>query len=298
MELRQLKTFLKVAKLLSFNRAAEILNYAQSTVSVQIRSLEEEFGVRLFDRLGKQVVLTEAGLSLMRYAQKMIDIEEETRSQVTGRTQPKGSLSIRMPQTLSLCYLDEILCRFYDLHASVDLDIISCDFHSLQHELKSGVTDVAFLLAESINARDLKSEILGIVRLVIVVNPAHPLADHPAISIGDLRGERIILPKHDCSYRMLFEQMLAEERVNATSLVEVNSIESIKRCVMKGTGVTLMPEISVRKEANDENLVILPWAEETLETAILMIWHKDKWISPTLGTFMNSVREVIGSHAE
>ncbi|MGA7644044.1 MAG: LysR family transcriptional regulator, partial [Syntrophobacteraceae bacterium] len=90
MELRQLKTFLMVAKLLSFNRAADALNYAQSTVSVQIRGLEEEFGVPLFDRLGKQVVLTEAGQVLMRYAQKMLDIEEETHCEVAGHTLSQG----------------------------------------------------------------------------------------------------------------------------------------------------------------------------------------------------------------
>lgn len=161
MELRQLKTFLMVGKLLSFNRAAEILNYAQSTVSVQIRALEEEFGVPLFDRLGKQVVLTEAGQALMRYARKMIDIEDETHAEVSGRAQPQGSLSIRMPQSLSGCYLPAILSKFCAHYPNVGFDINSCAYHSLEHELKSGITDVAFLLAESISARDLKSEVLG-----------------------------------------------------------------------------------------------------------------------------------------
>jgi len=298
MELRQLKTFLMVGKLLSFNRAAEILNYAQSTVSVQIRSLEEELRVPLFDRLGKQVVLTEAGQALMRYAQKMIDIEEETRSEVTGRTQPQGSLSIRMPQSLSVCYLPEILSKFCALYPNVGFDISSCAYHSLEHELKSGITDVAFLMAESISARDLKSEVLGIVRLVVVANPGHTLAGRTSLSIRDLEGERIILPKHDCGYRMLFEQMLTEERVKTASIIEMNTLETIKRCVMEGIGVTIMPEMSVRKEIHEKELAVLPWTEEMLETAILMIRHKDKWLSPTLQAFMKSVRDVISTPTE
>jgi DNA-binding transcriptional LysR family regulator len=293
MELRQLKTFLTVGKLLNFNRAAETLNYAQSTVSVQIHALEEEFGVPLFDRLGKQVVLTEAGEALMRYAQKMLDIEEETHSEVGGSTRPKGSLSIRMPQSLGIYYLPEILGKFCTLYPNVNFGINSCTYHSLEHELKSGITDLAFLMAESISARDLKSEVLGFVRLMIVASPGHPLANKASVSMRDLEGERVFLAKHDCSYRMVFEQMLTEERVKTAAVIEVNTLETIKQCIMDGIGVTIMPEISVREEVNRNELAVLSWTEEMLETAILMIRHKDKWISPTLQAFMNTVREVI-----
>ncbi|MBF0510053.1 MAG: LysR family transcriptional regulator [Deltaproteobacteria bacterium] len=293
MELRQLKTFQTVGKLLSFNRAAETLNYAQSTVSVQIRLLEAEFGVPLFDRLGKRVILTEAGQALMRYAQKMIDIEEETLSEVTGRTQPQGSLSIRIPQSLGTCYLPAILSKFRTRYPKVGFDINSCAYHSLEQELKSGVTDLAFLLAESINARDLKFEVLGIVPLVIVAQAGHPLAGRRSVGVRDLQGEAIIFPKHDCSYRMVFEQILIEEKVKTAAVIEMNSVEAIKQCVMKGVGLTIMPEISIKKEITAKELVVLPWGDEVLETGILMIRHKDKWISPTLQAFMETVREEV-----
>lgn len=294
MELRQLKTFLTVGKLLSFNRAADTLNYAQSTVSVQIRALEDEFGVPLFDRLGKQVVLTEAGQALMQYARKMLDIEQETISQVTGRTQPLGSLSIRIPQSLSTYCLPAILASFRLRHSRISFDINSCALDPLEHELKSGVTDVAFLMAESITARDLKSEILGIVELAVVTGADHPLAAmNSRMSIQDLEGECIILPKQDCSYRMTFEQMLAEKRVRTASIIEMNSIEAIKQCVIRGVGITIIPEISIREEARQGKLAILPWTEDQLETAVLMIWHKDKWLSPTLQAFMRCARSTV-----
>lgn len=295
MELRQLKTFQAVGKLLSFNQAAEALNYAQSTVSVQVRALEEEFGVPLFDRLGKRIVLTEAGQSLMRYAQKMLDIEEETLSEVSGRSQPQGSLSIRSPQSIATYCLPEVLSKFRSRYPRIHFDINSCAYHSLEHELKSGITDVAFLLAESIGARDLKSEVLGIQKLVIVGAAGHALADKSAMALSDLAGEAVILPKHDCSYRMIFEQILTEERIKTASLIEMNSVEAIKQSVIKGIGVAILPEISIKKEIEQKELAVLPWTEEMLETAVIMIWHKDKWISPTLQAFMNLARDVIGS---
>ena len=84
MEIRLLKTFLTVAGLLSFNKAAERLNYAQSSISAQIQALETQLGVRLFDRLGRRILLTEAGEQLIPYAEKIIDLADETQAEIGG----------------------------------------------------------------------------------------------------------------------------------------------------------------------------------------------------------------------
>ena len=299
MELRQLKTFQTVAKLLSFNRAAEILNYAQSTVSAQIRSLEEELGVPLFDRLGKRVILTEAGQSLMRYAQKMLDIEEETFSVVSGRTEPRGSLCVRIPQSLATYYLPAVLSGFLARYPQVGFDISTCcGYRSLEHELKTGVTDVGFLLSDAVQANELDFEVLGIAQLVMVAHPGHALAGKAVVGLRDLEGEAAILSKHDCGYRMVFEQMLAEEGVKTAAVIEMNSIEAVKQCVMRGIGVTIMPEIAVQREVHEKALAVLPWEDGPLETAILMIWHRNKWRSPTLQVFMDMCREAVCRPAE
>jgi len=295
MELRQLKTFQTVAKLLNFNRAAEILNYSQSAVSAQIKLLEEDLGVPLFDRLGKSVRLTEAGHMLVQYSQRMLDIEKETLAKVAGWEEPYGSLSIRIPQSIGTYLLPSVLSEFQAQFPKVGLDISSCAYHSLQHELKAGLIDVAFLLADSIPFSELKAELLRIEPLVIVSSPDHTLAKKSTIHVRDLTGQSILLPKHDCSYKMLFEQILTEEKVDSATFMELNSIEAIKQCVIKGIGVTMIPMMSVAQEIAQQKLKILPWSEEKLETAILMIWHKDKWLSPTLQAFMDTVKKVMQS---
>ncbi|MDD2902519.1 MAG: LysR family transcriptional regulator [Syntrophales bacterium] len=295
MELRQLKTFQTVAKLLNFNRAAEILNYSQSAVSAQIKLLEEELRVPLFDRLGKSVRLTEAGHLLVQYSQKMLDIEKETLAKVSGGEEPQGSISIRIPQSIATYLLPSVLSEFHSRFPKVGLDISSCAYHSLSQELKTGLIDAAFLLADSIPFAELKAEVLSIVPIVIVASPNHPLAKQAAIHLGDLTGQAIFLPKHDCSYKMIFEQILTEEKVDSATIIELNSIEAIKQCVIKGIGMTMIPRMSVVHEISQNKLTILRWSEENLETAILMIWHKDKWLSPTLQAFMDTVREVFKS---
>lgn len=295
MELRQLKTFRAVATLLSFNRAAEVLNYAQSTISAQIRALEEDLGVRLFDRLGKRIVLTEAGELLSQYAQKMLDIEAETLADVKRRNQPQGSLTIRAPQSIGNTYLPRVLGEFRRRFPRVNFDFHTCAFHSLEHELQTGVTDLAFLLAESIQSASLVAEPLRFEPLLMVSNPGNPLAQKSNVSIKDLADQPIFLAKSDCGYRMAFEQMLTEAKVQPRTLLEFNSVEMLKSCLATSDGVTMIPEVTVRSEIDHGELSVLQWEEERMETAVLMIRHKEKWLSPSLQAFIDVSRSIIGA---
>jgi DNA-binding transcriptional LysR family regulator len=294
MELREIKTFKTVATLLNFNRAAEALHCAQSTVSAQIKALEEDFGLPLFDRLGKRVFLTEAGQVLLRYAEKMLALEDEILVQVTGKEEPCGLLSVRAPQTIGTYYLPGVIEVFNKQFPQISLDISSCAFHDLQQELKSGITDVAFLLADMIASQELNSEVLGIEKLMIAAHPNHELAMRSVVRTEDLKKQTLLLPKHDCSYKMVFEQILSARKIRAT-VIEYNSIEAIKQCVLLGLGITLLPESALQAEIEQKRLLSLPFSEGPLETAILMIWHKDKWISPALKCFMDAARKRIAN---
>lgn len=295
MELRQLKTFRTVATLLSFNRAAEVLNYAQSTISAQIKALEEDLDVKLFDRLGKRIVLTEAGELLSQYAQKMLDIEAETVADVKGRNQPQGSLTIRAPQSIGNAYLAGVLGEFRRLFPLVSLDLQTCAFHSLEHELQTGVIDLAFLLAESINSANLVAEPLRFERLLMVSNPDNALARQVSVSVKDFADQPIFLANADCGYRMTFEQMLTEAKVKPRTVLEFSSVELLKTCLAVSDGVTMIPEITVRGEIDRGELSVLHWEEEHMETAVLMIRHKEKWLSPSLRAFIDISRNIIGN---
>src|SRR5262245_23144064 len=109
MEFRNLSTFLAVAKTLSFSQAAQMLDYAQSTVTVQIQALEEELGVPLFDRLGRRVALTEAGNQLLWYAQKFVELEKEAHTVISNDPEPAGVLTIGAPETTCAYRLPPLL---------------------------------------------------------------------------------------------------------------------------------------------------------------------------------------------
>lgn len=291
MDLQRLKTFRTVATLMNFNQAARVLNYAQSTISVQIKTLETEVGTELFNRSGKKFVLTEAGQKMLKYAHKLLAIEEEALAEINGKGEVPGLLTLRMPQTIATYHLPVLLPEFSRRFPGIHLDISSCAFFSLEHELSIGTVDLAFLLADSIDSGNLQFELLKVEPLVLVAAPEHPLAQRHTVTYRDLRDQVLFLPKADCGYRMGFEQSLCSKHIKLEALMELNSIEAIKRIVMTGMGITLIPEIAVDDELHQRRLTRLAW-NETLETGICMIWHKNKWFSKALTGLMDAFRNL------
>ncbi|MGE4264480.1 MAG: LysR family transcriptional regulator [Desulfovibrio sp.] len=293
MELRDLRTFLAVARRLSFHRAAVEVHAAQSTVSARIAALEDDLGVRLFERLGRTVRLTQAGERLRDHAAKMLDLEDEARAWVAGAGEARGRLTVRVPESLCAWRMGGLIREFRERFPLVHLCLMACTHDTLEQDLRQGVRDLAFLLYDGISARDLVVEALGVERLALVAAPGHRLAALPAIGPADLRGEPLVLSKTDCSYRRLFETLLDERGVARAAGVEFSSAAALKACVMGGLGVTLLPEIAVRADVAAGRLAVLPWDEQEggpLETAVLMLRHKDKWLAPPLAAFMELAR--------
>lgn len=197
MEFRLLRTFRVVAEQLHFTRAAEQLNMAQSSVSAQILSLEETLGVKLFDRIGRKVLLTDAGLKLMDYARKIEGMTEEIRAEIGGGTNSRGTLRIRIPETVASVYMPEIVEGFLIRNPEVTLTLINCSDTRLREELNSGRIDLAFLITDSFQMRDVNVQMLKTENLVLVSSPSHPLAGFRNITYADLDGQTVLLPKTD-----------------------------------------------------------------------------------------------------
>lgn len=292
MDFQRLKTFHAVATLMNFNRAATVLNYAQSSVSAQVKTLEEEVGAPLFKRMGKRVQLTDAGRKMVKYAEQILAMGEAALADVGGHDELEGILTIRAPQTVATWYLPKVLAAFQPRYPRVRLNVDSCAFHSLENELRIGSVDLAFLLTDSIQAAELEVELLATEELKVVAAPGHPLATRAQVGFCDLADSTFFLPKADCGYRMAFDQALATRRTTTPRITEFNAVEAIKQCVKAGLGVTVIPQIAVLEEFRKGELVPLAW-EEKIEVGLLMIRHETRWVSPVLAAFVETVRSAI-----
>ncbi len=292
MELQHLDTFRTVATLGSFSQTAEVLGYAQSTVSEHIRSLESELDTRLFKRSGsKRVALTASGEVLLKYAQKMSNLEEEIKVEVKEQKETRGTLSIRVPETVSIHFLPAILKRFRGRFPKVNLGFMNCVYFDLPEELKAGMVDLGFLITDAFRTADLETEVLRPIPLLMVTYPGHPLAAGAEIDIAQLKDEPLIVPANDCSYVQMLDRILTEQKVKLPLVWRFNSLAAIKQVVTSGMGVAVLPEISVKSELAAGSLAVLPWQEKGIAANLLMIWQKNKWLPPVLQAFMEMVRE-------
>jgi DNA-binding transcriptional LysR family regulator len=175
-DLCKLKTFRTVGVFLNFNKAAKVLNCAQSTISSQIKSLEEEIGALLFKRIKKKVVLTEAGEKMLFYANKLLSLEQEALADISSEMNPSGTIRLMVPESIAANYFPQLMQAFLSAYPSINFDISNCSQSGLEIELRSESVDLAFLFSESADFLNLNSEVLFREKLVVVSNPENSLA--------------------------------------------------------------------------------------------------------------------------
>lgn len=294
MELKYFYTFLAVAKELSFTKAANDLNYAQSSVTSHIQALEDEFGVPLFERLGKHVSLTDAGRRMEIAAEKIINYYEEMKSFVPGSDVPSGTLTIGAHESQCAYRLTPVLSKFGSLYPQVQLIFrpIVSDEH-IKTLIEQGMLDAAFLLSPHKNSKNLIIKPLIEERILVVSSPNHHLTKMSSIMPSDLNDETLLTTEQGCDYRQIFEQMLSSNGVHTGTKIEFASIEAIKQCVIAGLGIAVLPEMTIEKEIKQGLIAVLPWAGQNFPIATQLAWHKDKWISPALKAFIEITEETL-----
>ncbi|GIO85564.1 LysR family transcriptional regulator [Paenibacillus faecis] len=290
MELRQLITFRTVASTLNFSRAAEALNYVPSNVTMQIKALEDELGVRLFDRLGKQLVLTHAGKRFLTQIQSVLDKLDEARSAVHDNEVLNGTLTISANEVICAYRLPAVFQRFRAQHPGVRLIFRSVPNQELKQALFEGTADIVFMLDEPVRSNGLAVEPLLEETFRLFAAPDHPLAKRTVLQLDDFHGEVFLTNEKGCPYRTMFDRSFEKEGMDSITYLEFQSAEAIKQCAISGIGIAFLPEIVVEAEVERGELVALPWQIPDLHVYTQMAWHKDKWLSPIMLSFIEAAR--------
>ncbi|WP_336757847.1 LysR family transcriptional regulator [Paenibacillus sp. USHLN196] len=286
MEIRQLKTFWTLASTCSFHQTAELLSYVPSTITMQIKSLEEELGVKLLDRLGKKVVLTDAGHQFLPYATKILNDVEEAKCISSQDGELAGTVVIGADEVLCAYLLPALFKRFRADYPGVRLLFRPLSGQELKSSLREGHADVVFVLDEPIASKDLHSEFLKDETFQMVVSPDHMLASRSALVIDDFHKQHFLLTEKNCSYRTHFDQSIMKKGADALTELEFHSVEAIKQCVVAGLGIALLPEMALKKELSEGEVIALPWDLSDVSFSAQMLWHREKWISPSIAAFM------------
>jgi DNA-binding transcriptional LysR family regulator len=276
--LRQLTVFETVARCLSFTRAAEELGVSQAAVSIQVKNLEENLGLALFEQIGKKIYLTEAGRELYRYCR---EIGRQLAAAETTLERLKGieSGQLRLVATSAAKYfMPRLLAEFLRGRPGVTVDLRIANREVLLAQLDANECDMAVMVSAPAEA-GLVTEPFLTDPLVVVAAPDHPLAAERAIPLERLAAEPFLMREPGSATRLLIEEFFGARGLSLSAVMVVNSNEAIKHGVGSGLGVAILPWQSVVHELEAAQLARLDVISLDLEYTWCLVHRQEKRFS-------------------
>ncbi len=288
MEMRKLEVFCKVVELKSFTRAADAVYLSQPTVSEHIRSLEEELGQKLIDRLGREAVPTPVGYILYKYAVKMLRLHQDALEAVEKYSgNLVGRIMIGSGTIPGTYILPGLIGAFRNKYDSIRATLRISGSQVIASEVLSGELDIGVIGArwgeKGLEWQDIFSD-----KLALVVNAEHPWASRQEIELDELKNEPFILRESASGTRKVIDRILRENGVDSAGLkevAEIGSTSAIKEAVRSGIGVSILSVKSVELDVSCGALVTVPIAGINLERPFYMIRRKNRELSPVASVF-------------
>jgi LysR family transcriptional regulator, low CO2-responsive transcriptional regulator len=291
MDFSQLITFLEVAKLGSFSRAGQKVFRSQSAVSAQIRQLEQEYGDRLLDRSGKDVTLTPAGRVLLTYAERLIQLRDESKLAVAdhGRA-PRGTLTIGANEATCLYVLPDVFAKYCSLHPEVQLSIYRNFSYKIVEKLENGTIDVG-IVTLPVKSPKLKTSPIFRDQLMWMVHPQNPLAKHEVLSLSEIAKQPILLPKTGYT-RRLMDKLLRPYQSDLQVQMELPSVGMIKSFVAAGLGVSLISASFARDQVLAGRVKLIAFKDKELWRELGLAYRRDRTLTQAAKTFITTVRQL------
>lgn len=296
MDLSQLEVFLAVAREGRFSRAAEKLFRTQSAVSQTIHKLENELGEPLFDRSSREGLLTDAGLVLQEYAERMLNLRSNAQQALTElRELHKGNLAIAANEFTAL-YLLPVLGEFRRLHPGIKITVQRALGSRIPDDVLRHNSELGVLTYDP-EEPQLQSTVVYQDELVFVVPAGHPLATEAQVSIRQLGAESFAAHNVASPYRDKVIQAFKRHKTPLHMDIELPTLQAIKKFVAMGNGVAFLPEISVESELERGELVHIPVRELRLHRNLRLIYRKPAGLSHAARAFLKVAEAIAAQHA-
>lgn len=287
-DLRQLEIFVKVAEFGSFSKAAEALYLTQPTVSEHIRTLEDEFGVRLLDRLGRGAAVTRAGALLLSYAQRMLALSREARQAMESfQGRMSGELLIGASTIPGEYVLPSLIGRFKEKYPDISITLLIGDSQAAVEWVAEGRAELAVAGAR-LSVRGIEYKELMPDDLVVVVRGTHPWHGRKQIALEDLQSEPLIIREQGSGTRAALEGALSEVHMDLSRfriVGEMGSTQAIKQAVKAGVGVSLMSRRAVEEECRSGLLACLRVKDLKVTRSFHLATHRERSRSPLAEAF-------------
>lgn len=290
MELRNLITFIHVAELGSFTKAADQLGYSQSTISFQIKQLEEELGCLLFERINHTITLTEKGHELISYAHQIRALTDEFRENLTQESDYSGHIHIVTPDSVCEEMIYTHYIDFHNKYPSISIRFTTADTSVMFDMLDHNEADAIITLDSHTYRRDYVIAKEKPLSMHFVTNARSEFVHKRNLSIQDIINEPFILTECGQGYRRVFDKELAKHSLEITPVLEIGRTDIITSILAQSDMISYLPDFVTTPLIASGQLCYLDVCDVNIEIWKQLIYHKNKWISKSLKAFIDYVK--------
>ncbi|MBQ6896057.1 MAG: LysR family transcriptional regulator [Oscillospiraceae bacterium] len=291
MDLQSLNIFVQAAELNSFTKAGELLGYSQPTVSFQIKQLEKELGVQLFDRIGHTINLTDAGRKTLMYAQQMIHISREMLT--VEDKDISGKVRIAMADSLCSPLIADSFSYFRSKYPNISFEIKTAGTGDLFKLLDHNEADIVCTLDTPIYNTLYKIVSEEKIGVHFIVSKNSELAGKEILTISELTSQPFMLTEKGMSYRRLLDEYMARHSAEIFPVLEISSPEIICRLVEDNQGISFLPDYVTENAVKEGKIVRLEAEGYSGEVWKQIIYHRDKWVSEAMKVTMEHLSSVM-----
>lgn len=290
MELREINTFLVATEKMNFSKAAKQLDYTQAAVTIQIKQLEKELGVFLFDRIGKSVYLTDKGKEFLTYAQKILSYAEEAKAGLKNETSYSGVIRIGTSESILSTSFPKIIKKFHQLHPDMHICVKTGTRDFIFDSMLHNELDLAYIIDQNVIDHEWIGKNIQEDKVYFIASRKNYLTQKEEVSIEEILSQELIMTECNAGYSYELSQQLAKKGLYFHPYLEIGNTDLIRSFVVENKGVSYLPLFTIEKEIKNGLIVPIRIPEFEVSVYRQLFWHKNKYITKPMKDFMKLVR--------
>lgn len=282
MNTKNLLTFKTILETGSFQKAADKLNFTQSTVTFQMKQLEEELSIKLFEKIGRKMELTQAGKDILPYVENILQAAEQINNYGKSLSEITGTLRLAVPDSILIYNMQPFIQSFLYKAPNIQLVINSLPSDDINEAILNGVADIGVDCDKGNFSDSIIHKPLSPFKTVLVTSPFADKKEFDFISPHQHKSLSMICNEPNSNYQRGIAEYLERKDIVLNPYMKMQSIEAVKRSVMNNLGIAYIPIFAIREELKNGSLVqIKTEIDERMYTSVC-VYHKNKWLSPQM----------------
>lgn len=294
MNTKNLITFKTILEAGSFQKAADRLNYTQSTVTFQIKQLEDELSFSLFEKIGRKMVLTQAGKDILPYINTILQGVEQISDYGKSIEEIVGTLTIAIPDSILIYAMQPFIQAFFHAAPNIQLIINSLQSGEITRSIMDGTADIGVNCEKMNYPETIIHKNLGTYRMVLIASPFANPDTLDFITPHQRKPVSFVCNEPDAYYQLEIDRYLADKEIILNPSMKVQSIEAVKKCVMNNLGIAAVPSYSVEDELKNGALQQIKTEIDGKRYNSIYLYHKNKWMSPQMKLALELLTKFVG----